>query len=265
MALASLVSLFNQKFAQEQGNPHYRPLIIEQGRVSAVSEQKRIDITTFPVHYTGNRQLTAGVIAASHTTPFDSAINVEAAAPGLVNHSIPHFDRLSRTTQLLNALELMDNRSNFFVLEISPRHIFALDSGHGAYFKEIVSLCGLQTTNIVCCLTLYGAYNAHHEQLLLAGLNNYRALGYKIAVNVGYLLSSNHLEGFIQRLAPDYLLINAPTYGYTASELRSHLLAELQSLKQIAANPYPKMIMREIQDDEQMLFAQEAKVDLIAN
>lgn len=269
MLVQQLMGLFNDKFAREQKIPNYQPFILEKGKVSILSNKTRLDSVIIPLRYAANPQLIDGYITQSLSMPYTPQINnanlkLEAVDNSIPTNSISHSDRLSRTAHLLNGLPFINkNRNNFLVLEISPRHIFALKNGHGSYFKEIITQCGLQTRNIVISMTLYGNYDSQHEILLLEGLKNYRNLGYKIALNIGYLFSSHNVLDFISRLSPDYLLVNAPTYGYSSANLRKNLLSDLQYLKQMQAISAGKVIMRAIEKNDQALIAQDAGFDLV--
>lgn len=269
MLVQQLVGLFNDKFAQEQKIPNYHPFILEKGKVSILANKTRSDSVIIPLRHSASPQLIGGYITQSLSVPYTPQFNsanlkLEAVDNNIPTNSVSHSDRLCRTAHLLNGLPFINkNRNNFLVLEISPRHIFALKNGHGTYFKEIITQCGLQTRNIVISMTLYGSYDPLHEVLLLEGLKNYRNLGYKIALNIGYLFSSHTILDFISRLSPDYLLVNAPTHGYSSANLRKNLLSDLQYLKQMLTVSGGQVIMRAVEQNDQALIAQDARVDLV--
>lgn len=268
MLVQQLVGLFNDKFAQEQKIPNYHPFILEKGKVSILANKTRSDSVIIPLRHSASPQLIGGYITQSLSVPYTPQFNsanlkLETVDNNIPINSISHSDRLCRTAHLLNALPLIRNKNNFLVLDISPRHIFALKNGHGSYFKEIITQCGLQTRNIAISMTLYGNYDAQHEILLLEGLKNYRNLGYKIALNIGYLFSSHNVLDFISRLSPDYLLVNAPTHGYSSANLRKNLLSDLQYLQQMQAISGGHVIMRAVEKNDQALIAQDAGFDLV--
>jgi EAL domain-containing protein (putative c-di-GMP-specific phosphodiesterase class I) len=263
MQLQQLVKIFNDKCSQDQKTPNYHPFVLENGKVSVLFNKNRIDSVVTPVHYTATPLLTAGYITQTLSSPYTPQLHHAAIAKIIPSNAISLFDRLCRTTHLLNSLSFVNDKNAFLVLEISPRHIFALKQGHGVYFAEVIRQVGLQTSNIVVSMSLYGVYDAHHENLLLEGLKNYRALGYKIAINTGYLFSSNNLLDFVSRVSPNYLLVNAPTHGYSSTESRNSLLSELYYLKQTLARTGGKLIMREIEQKSQVLLAQDAGFELV--
>jgi EAL domain-containing protein (putative c-di-GMP-specific phosphodiesterase class I) len=272
-----LIDVFNNRFAQEQKNANYRPLIIENGKVKAVFKTLVLESELMPVRYTYHPDRIAGytaqILLNPHNKATSSASEFKAVNKNISVTSIVDFDRLCRTVHVLNALTLIKD-TDFLVLEVSPRHIIDVKYGHGSYFAKILAECGLQTKNIVISLTIYDTYATDIEKLLV-GLQNYRNLGYKIALDIGSLFSKDKVLDLIIDLLPDYVAakpfcrthgtvdLYAAQYVYATVGLTNGLFSNLHHLKQIQSMLGGKLILQKVVKKSEALMAQEAGIDLV--
>lgn len=134
--------------------------------------------------------------------------------------SIIDFDRLSRTTHMLNYLPLAHLQGALF-LEVDPRHILGIKKDHGAYFEEVINHCGLETKNIVITMAVSSPY-AKHYPALIAGLINYRVRGYKIALKFDYVAQEEQSFNLITQLTPNFVSLSARSLD----QLRDNALAD---------------------------------------
>jgi EAL domain-containing protein (putative c-di-GMP-specific phosphodiesterase class I) len=268
MLLQQIVNHFNDRFAQEQGF-NFCPFILQAGAVSGLFGKKRLNSVLTPLRSIKNPHLilghTAKIVTTTNFFHQQQTVDIEnllSGEPGLHSvslNSIINFDRLCRTVHLLNFMNLSHTDSLLF-LEVDPRHIIGIKHNHGAYFEEIIIECGLQTKNVVISLAASGIQQTHHD-LLLRGLNNYRECGYKVALNVGHLISAEPVLNLIKALAPDYVSVSAPYR--TAARLNPSLSSALQNLTRLVCSLEGQTILQEINQAEQALVAAQVGIDLV--
>jgi len=206
MPLTHLIETFNQRFISENrlDNP---PFDFKAGQVFG-----RFGNLTFTSEFRPVRQLSSlDQIRGHDTAPLIfSPANLEKAADGLGNESVPtivSLDRLTRTVHMLNYL-LLDQESGSLFLHVHPQHILTVKKDHGAYFEDIIRSCGLSIRRIVVSLTLSASQDANLS-VLLERLRNYRERGYAIAIrfdgNTPQDLTEKVKNHFLHRLAPDHV------------------------------------------------------------
>jgi EAL domain-containing protein (putative c-di-GMP-specific phosphodiesterase class I) len=96
-----------------------------------------------------------------------------------------YLDRLCRTLHALNYLQLTRSGGGTLFLNVEPRHVRAVSSGHGLVFEAILKRCGLSPENIFFELRA-GELNgdpADDSAALVDALAAYRARGYRIAID----------------------------------------------------------------------------------
>ena len=269
MSLQQLVEHFNGNFSKEH-ECDFHPFVLKNNKVTGIFGIAHITSQFTPVHALHGSQLiegyTAQAIATSGETPPVKIAKINKLLEKTLNkpahvRSIVTFDRLCRTVNLLNYLEVA-RTNNFLITEVDPRHILSIPYNHGAYFEEIIIYSGLKTKNIVISLAITGVHEAHNSQLL-QGLNNYRECGYKIALNVGHLISADKAISFINKISPDYVIVSAPNENYANFNLNSSLMLALKNLKNITHSLGGKTILKNIKQSEQGLCAAQIGFDLI--
>lgn len=262
MLLQQLVDHFNDKFVQEQKSS-FRPFILQDGVVSGLFGKSRINSVLAPIRDAYNQQLIVGHSAQTITIPSffypgqtletKELLSREPPQPQRLELSaIINFDRLCRTVHLLNSLAVRE-RNSFLLLDVDPRHVMSIKHSHGAYFEEIITQCGLDIKNMVISLAADGIHYAHH----LEGLNNYRQCGYKIALNVGHLVSADKLLNLIKTVVPDYVRVIA-----TNDSSDSSIIA-LDTLQKLVTSLGGRTIFQNVQHVEQAVCSSQIGFDLV--
>lgn len=269
MSLQQLVDHFNDTFAQEH-QCNFHPFVLNNNKVTGVFGIAHINSKFTPIHTAYDFHLIEGYAAQAiasteeksqiKTAKVNRLLEKTLNKPGHVR-SIISFDRLCRTVNLLNYLPLANN-NNFLITEVDPYHILSIPYNHGAYFEEIIVYSGLKTQNVVISMTITGVHELHYPQLL-KGLNNYRECGYKIALNIGRLISADKTILFINQLSPDYVIVTAPNESYSCLSLNSSLMAALQHLKELTASLGGQIMLQDVNKPEQGLCAAQIGFDLV--
>lgn len=266
MLLQQLVEHFNHSFAQEH-DCDFQPFVLNNRRVTGLFGIAQISSQFTPIHTPANSQVIAGYAAKAvisndenRKVKIDKLLTKTLNKPAHVR-SIVSFDRLCRTVNLLNYLELA-SYYNFLITEVDPRHILSISYNHGAYFEEVIVYSGLKTQNVVISMTIEGVHQEHYPQLL-QGLKNYRECGYQIALNIGHLISADKMLTFINQLAPDYVIVAAPHESYASLTANSSLITALQNLKKLIGSLAGKTILQNVTQPEQALIAVQIGFDLV--
>lgn len=263
MTLQQLVEHFNDNFVREH-ECDFRPFFLNNHKVTGIFGIAHITSQFTPVHTLYGAHLIEGYAAQAIASTdemqsvktakinklLEKTLNKPAHVPSIVS-----FDRLCRTVNLLNYLALAHN-NNFLITEVDPRHILSIPYGHGMYFEDVIVYSGLKTQNVVISMTTTGIHQEHYQQLL-QGLNNYRECGYKIALNIGHLISSDKTISFINQLSPDYVIVSAPF------NLNSSLIIALRNLKETTTSLGGKIILKNVKQPEQGLCATQIGFDLV--
>ena len=237
MSLQQLVQHFNEHFKFEH-HADFHPFLLEKGLVSGIFGPIRISSVFAPVWQTNNYEQLIGHITQLSVMPYDhefvseQCTEIDTLLTNVITQptdfqSIINLDRLRRTVHMLNYLAYAGNGGVLF-LDVDPRHILGVQQDHGAYFEEFINQCGLTTKNVVISLAVNNFYVLHHAQLV-EGLSNYRQRGYQIALNIGSLYATDGLRELIDKLAPDYLRINAPA-GEATRELSTIWQSAIKTL-----------------------------------
>lgn len=151
----------------------------------------------------------------------------DAFAEAVKANRIVQFDRLVRIIHLMNHARGFSEHELLF-LNVHPR-LLANVSDHGRTFERILHYYSVPTSRVV--IEIREQENQDQAVLALA-VNNYRSLGYRIAVdNFGAAHSS--LEGVLQ-LQPDIVkldrvLIQATEYSRSATASFNQLVDRLRS------------------------------------
>lgn len=270
MSLQQLVENFNERFAQEH-ECDFHPFVLSNNKVTGIFCIAHITSQFTPLHnvydtflieggYAAKAIISTDEMPAAKTAKINRLLEKTLNKPAHVR-SIVTFDRLCRTVNLLNYLELAHN-NNFLIMEVDPRHILSIPYNHGAYFEEIVVYSGLKTQNIVISMTIAGVYQEHYPQLL-QGLNNYRECGYKISLNVGHLISADKTISFINQLSPDFVIVTAPNDSYNNMDSNSSLMSALRNLKKQVNSIGGKTILKDVRNSEQALCVAHIGFDLV--
>ncbi len=228
MPLQNLADYFNDRFGQEHRSS-FRPFLLENEVISTLFGQIKISSLFLPIrHVKKPNEITghaAKLMVSTHEVQYlysDEIENLLSNHPHSDNNfeSIIDFDRLSRTTHMLNYLPLAHLQGALF-LEVDPRHILGIKKDHGAYFEEVINHCGLETKNIVITMAVSSPY-AKHYPALIAGLINYRVRGYKIALKFDYVAQEEQSFNLITQLTPNFVSLSARSLD----QLRDNALAD---------------------------------------
>ncbi|MFC5302112.1 EAL domain-containing protein [Azospira restricta] len=106
-----------------------------------------------------------------------SDVFAQAASP----QTLVFLDRLCRTLHALNYLQQAKGGGGLLFLNVEPRHVRAVGSGHGLVFETILKRCGLSPERIV--FELRAGELAGDPAPLADALAAYRARGYRIAID----------------------------------------------------------------------------------
>lgn len=266
MPLQNLVEYFNDRFGQEHRSS-FRPFILEEGSISALFGQIKIDSVFSPIRQALKPADIVGHTAKLRVSTYevqylysDEIENLLSNQPRQAHdfESIINFDRLSRTVHMLNYLPITHLQSALFV-EVDPRHILGVKKDHGAYFEEVIAQCGLETQNVVIILAVNSQY-AKHFQELVTGLDNYRNRGYQIALKFDYVAQESQSFDLIAKLSPNYISLSARQINH----VRDNALPEkLRDLRELVASTGGKSILQQIDQKESDLLARNAGFELV--
>lgn len=266
MPLQNLVDYFNDRFGQ-QHRSSFRPFIIEEETISALFGQIKIGSVFSPLRLALKPAEIIGHAAklkvSTHEVQYLYSDEIENL---LSNHphqagdfeSIINFDRLSRTTHMLNYLPLAHLQGALF-LEVDPRHILGIKQDHGAYFEEVIGQCGLETKNVVIVMAVSSPYARHYPELV-AGLDNYRHRGYQIALKFDYVAQEGQSFDLIAKLSPNYVSLSARHLD----QLRDNTLFEkLRKLSALVASTGGQSILQQIDQKKSELLARNTGFDMV--
>jgi len=269
MPLQQLVEHFNNRFAYEN-QARLHPFTIDKDQVNGLFGPIRISSGFDLIRKTENYESIVGHSAHITVAPSSSQDLGITNLGHLLTHtvkesedfqSIINLDRLSRTVHMLNYLKLIQLGGTLF-LDVDPRHILSVKKDHGVYFEEIIIKCGLVTNKVAISLSITPFYALHHTQLLV-GLHNYRQRGYKIALNIGPLYTTNGLQDLMSKLAPDYLRINAPSIDKPTSSGDPFWPSALKSLAELQRLLGGQTLLQQVDHQEQAWIAPSIGIDLI--
>lgn len=92
-----------------------------------------------------------------------------------------YLDRLCRTLHALNYLQLTRNGGGALFLNVEPRHVRAVATGHGLVFEAVLRRCGLSPEYIF--FELRAGELGGDIAALADALRAYRSRGYRIAID----------------------------------------------------------------------------------
>ncbi len=266
MPLQNLVEYFNDRFGQEHRSS-FRPFLLEEESISTLFGQIKIGSVFSPIRVTQKPAEIIGHAAklkvSTHDVQYlysDEIENLLSNRPHQDNNfeTIIDFDRLSRTTHMLNYLPLAHLQGALF-LEVDPRHILGIKQDHGAYFEEVIEQCGLQTKNIVISMAVSSPYARHYPELI-TGLNNYRHRGYQIALKFDYVAQEGQAFKLISKLSPNYVSLSARH----VDEVRdNNLLEKLRTLSALVALTGGQSIFQQIEQKKSALLARNTGFELV--
>jgi len=259
MPLQNLADYFNDRFGQEHRSS-FRPFLLENEVISTLFGQIKISSLFLPIRLTQKPDEIIGHAAklkvSTHEVQYlysDEIENLLSDHPHSNNNfeSIIDFDRLSRTTHMLNYLPLAHLQGALF-LEVDPRHILGIKKDHGAYFEEVINHCGLETKNIVITMAVSSPY-AKHYPALIAGLINYRVRGYKIALKFDYVAQEEQSFDLITQLTPNYVSLSARSLDQLRDNALADKLRHLNARVEIAGG---KSMLQQIDQQSSALLAE---------
>ncbi len=266
MPLHDLVEYFNGRFGREHRSS-YRPFILKDKKVRGLFGPILIDSRFSPIRHTVKPTNIIGHAAqievSTHATQYLCENEIENL---LANNekqptsleSIINFDRLSRTVHMLNFLTLLPSHSSLF-LEVDPRHILGIKHDHGVYFGEVIAQCGLNTQYVVIVLSVHSQYARYYRELL-AGLDNYRQLGYQIALKFDYRAKDETVLDLITKLSPNYVSVSA---NYLDHGNDSVVLDNLDELTTVVASVNGQSILQKVDQKKTHSLARSANFDLV--
>jgi hypothetical protein len=116
------------------------------------------------------------------------------------------MDRLIRTLHMLNHLACARENHDLWV-SVSLRHLLAVDSGHGAFFEDLLHRCGLGPSRIVLVLQLPVLHEPRPLRLLEA-TRAYAARGFRLALKLSGPIDDAQ-QAFIRAVSPAWLKLQA--------------------------------------------------------
>ena len=266
MPLQNLVEYFNDRFGQ-QHRSSFRPFLLEHATISTLFGQIKIGSVFSPIRRTLKPDEIIGhavkLKVSTHDVQYLYSDEIENLLsnrphPDSDFESIIDFDRLSRTTHMLNYLPLAHLQGALF-LEVDPRHILGIKQDHGAYFEEVINQCGLETKNIVIIMAVSSPYARHYPELV-TGLNNYRHRGYQIALKFDYVAQEGLSFDLITQLSPNYVSLSTRPFD----QLRDDTLSEkLRLLTAQVAVTGGQSILQQIDQKKSALLGSNADFDLV--
>jgi EAL domain-containing protein (putative c-di-GMP-specific phosphodiesterase class I) len=266
MPLQNLVEYFNDRFGLEH-HSSFRPFLLEEGTISTLFGQIKIGSTFSPIRLTLNPTDIIGhagkLKVSTHEVQYLYSDEIENLLNNRPNQdsdfeSIIDFDRLSRTTHMLNYLPLAHLQGSLF-LEVDPRHILGIKHDHGAYFEDVIGHCGLKTKNVVIIMAVSSPYSQHYPELI-TGLNNYRHRGYQIALKFDYVPLEGQSFDLISKLSPNYASLSARHLDHLRD---STLLEKLHKLISQIASTGGQSILQQIDQKKSALLARNVSFDLV--
>ena len=266
MPLQNLVEYFNSRFEQEH-HSSFSPFILEEGTISALFAQIKIGSVFSPIRLAVKPDDIIGHAAklkvSTHDVQYLYSDEIENLLANPPHHSsdfesIINFDRLSRTTHMLNYLPLTHLQGVLF-MEVDPRHILGIKQDHGAYFEEVIEQCGLETKNVVIIMAVNSHY-ARHYQELVTGLDNYRQRGYQIALKFDYVAQESQSFELINRLSPNYVSLSARRLDQVKDDT---LIEKLRALSALVASVGGKSILYQIDQKKSGSLARDTGFDLV--
>jgi len=224
MALAQLLSYFNQQFQQTARASAQSPFILEEETVVAgfygMRLESRFESLVDPFGQPFGQQ------ALLHAfSPRGKPVSSRAPyAVALDEDSIIYLDRLARTLHVLNALALPWD--NMLFLEVHPWHIAKVPDDHGAVFEEILRRCGRSTRDIVLEIGDAAVQDVDH---LARAIRNFQARGFGIALHPH---SAEDLNRVLD-LKPDFIKLGRPHWlaAEQSAEAGRALTQEIRRLK----------------------------------
>ena len=266
MPLHNLVEYFNDRFGQEHRSS-FRPFLLEEGTISTLFGQIKIGSVFSPIRLTLKPTEIVGhagkLKVSTHEVQYLYSDEIENLLSTRPRHdsnfeSIIDFDRLSRTTHMLNYLPLAHLQGSLF-LEVDPRHILGIKQDHGAYFEEVIEQCGLKTNNVVIIMSVSSPYARHYPELI-TGLTNYRHRGYQIALKFDYVAQEGQAFDLICELSPNYVSLSARHLD----QLRdNNLLEKLRNISALVTSTGGKSILQQIDQNKSELLAKNTGFDLV--
>ena len=266
MPLQNLADYFNDRFGQEHRSS-FRPFLLENEVISTLFGQIKISSLFLPIRlarkpdeiigHAGKLKVSTHEVQYLYSDEIENLLN-NRPHPDNNFESIIDFDRLSRTTHMLNYLPLAHLQGSLF-LEVDPRHILGIKKDHGAYFEEVIHHCGLETKNIVITMAVSSPY-AKHYPALIAGLMNYRVRGYKIALKFDYVAQEEQSFELITQLTPNYVSLSARSFDSLSDNALPDKVRHLNAQVEIAGG---QSILQQIDQQNSALLAENTDFKLV--
>jgi EAL domain-containing protein (putative c-di-GMP-specific phosphodiesterase class I) len=266
MPLQNLVDYFNDRFGQEH-HSSFRPFLLEEGTISTLFGQIKIGSVFSPIRlalkpteiigHAGKLKVSTHEVQYLYSDEIENLLNNRPSQDSDFE-SIIDFDRLSRTTHMLNYLPLAHLQGSLF-LEVDPRHILGIKQDHGAYFEDVIGQCGLETKNVVIIMAVSSPYAQHYPKLV-TGLNNYRQRGYQIALKFDYVPLEGQSFDLISKLSPNYVSLSARHLDHLRD---STLLEKLHKLITLITSTGGQSILQQIDNKKSELLARNVSFNLV--
>lgn len=165
---------------------------------------------------------------------------------------VVQFDRLVRIIHLMNHARSFSERELLF-LKVHPQLLSSVGD-HGRIFERVLHFYSVPTSRVVVEVR-----ETEDEAVLIDATNNYRALGYRVAVD-GFGEANSNLERVL-RLKPDIVKLDKELL-YTA--VRSRNAAD--SLKRLVSRFHQagiKVDLQGIETQVQLEIARQSGADLL--
>jgi EAL domain-containing protein (putative c-di-GMP-specific phosphodiesterase class I) len=185
----------------------------------------------------------------------------EAVPPMAVFHlaeydnKVVHLDRVSRTIHLVNYIHSQPKDDSWLFLNVNPRLLTGI-SDHGKTFAKVLNHYEFPANQIVIEIVEHEIAN---QSLLLQVVQNFRANGYRIAIDDFGVQSSNFDR--VWRLSPDIVKLDGGLCREMGYNRKTQ--AVLAKLVSILHDLGAKVVMEGIETPEQLAIGIDAGADLV--
>lgn len=194
------------------------------------------------------------------STPGPGELAPDAAFNHVDARRLVQFDRLVRTIHLLNHSNGFDEHELLF-LNVHPR-LLASVSDHGRTFEQILHYYSVPTSRVVIEINEFATGDSTR---LEEAVNNYRSLGYKIALdNFGAAYSSGTAYSSLDKalnLRPDIIKLDGGLIR--KAEHTSRVEGLIQGLVEIFHKLGAQVVIGGIETARQATIARDAGADLL--
>jgi len=262
MLINEVVDYCNQRWEARQS--FSEPLLVKRGRhVVGQFGEVMLESAFDAIRLTDAPAITVGHIARLQASLSGRGEKAGGASARITDPAqIVDFDRLCRTTHMLNYLILRPEGGNILVLDVDPRHILAVPNGHGAYFADVIHRCGLDPSQVVLS-TATGVWSRSAESALrlARGLANYRSRGYRVAVTVHEFPLSKLSLNFLFRVTPDYVRLRYASVDRSNRSVPSLIRRDLAHIRRLVLGFGGWILLEGVDDSEGCRLAHDAGIE----